>query len=167
MDHNNATRRKGRPPKFRGSDCHTCIELRRKCDGARPRCKNCQRSGIVCGGFTIQLSWVPGFSTHRKPTRRSIVRRSLWNLTSEPTGARQLEFIEEHPATVAIRQSSASKELAVSHHPDYQIPASVLYNGKINQFESICERCRSSVKPDGMGLSTNKTEITTSSVSSH
>lgn len=145
MDHDNPTRRRGRPPKFRGSDCHTCIQQRRKCDGARPCCKNCQRSGIICGGFKIQLFWQPGFSTHRKPTKRLKICKSPGASSPEFIGARQLEFVEEHPGAVAVRPSKPSEQLALSCNSHSQIPANVLYNGMFDRFESIFDRCRSSV----------------------
>lgn len=208
MDYNNPTRRKGRPPKFRGTECHTCIEQRQKCDGARPSCNNCQISGNVCGGYTVQLSWQPGFSTNRKPTKRSISRRSRFGVSTESLGARQLEFIEEYPRVVAHQNSSVpnapsflelaypdldhtedqtldaispingmtnvcmlngnsncveyiepvysllaadlpstrhSELQASSQHSHPTIPASVLYNGPFERFESIFDRCRSSL----------------------
>ena len=60
-------------------------------------------------------------------------------------GARQLEFVEEHPGAVAIRPSKLSKKLALSRDSNYRIPASLLYNGSFDRFESIFDRCRSSV----------------------
>lgn len=100
MDCSPSTSRKGRPPRLARNDCHTCTEQRRKCDRARPRCENCQRSGKICGGFATQISWQPGFSTHKKPTKRSITRRPRWEPSGDTLRPRQLRFINEWPGKV-------------------------------------------------------------------
>lgn len=44
----------------------------------------------------MQLSWQPGFSTHKKPTKRSIMRRPRWEASGDSLCPRQLEFINEY-----------------------------------------------------------------------
>ena len=104
--------RKGRPPSSslaRGQDdCRTCVARRWQCDRVRPRCDNCQKSGKICGGFTMQLSWQPGFSTHRKPVKRSVARRPRWRVSVEDESIeRRFEFISERPAAFAAIDRSA------------------------------------------------------------
>lgn len=121
MDSSNPTRRRGRPPKVHGTECHTCIERRQKCDGARPCCKNCQMAGNICGGFTVELSWQPGFSTTVKPTKRSITRRSRRGVFTGVPGRSQMRFVQEYSGVVtthpnsSIPKTASFLELA---HPD-------------------------------------------------
>ena len=89
--------RKAHPSAFSRNDCHTCASRGRKCDRQIPRCGNCEHSGNVCGGFAMQLSWQPGFSTYRKPSKRSVVRwtdRRTSNSSGRPP---RFEFITERP----------------------------------------------------------------------
>ena len=75
------------------SDCQTCATRQVTCDRFRPRCGTCERSGNACGGYSMQLSWQPGFSISRKPVKRSITRRSEQRTTS----GQQFEFVSENP----------------------------------------------------------------------
>jgi hypothetical protein len=50
-------------------DCHTCSALHRKCDRQRPRCRTCQDTGVVCKGFSMQLSWQRGLSVQNLPSK--------------------------------------------------------------------------------------------------
>lgn len=106
MDHGISASRKGRSPRLARNDCHTCTARRWKCDRARPRCENCQRSGKTCGGFAVQLSWQPGFSTHKKPVKRSITRASRRRASAHSSGAPQWEFINEDPADSTAHHGS-------------------------------------------------------------
>lgn len=42
---------------FSKHDCHTCTELKKRCDRQRPRCGTCIKSRRKCGGFTLDLVW--------------------------------------------------------------------------------------------------------------
>lgn len=98
MDCGTPESRKGRPTRLARSDCYTCLAKRRKCDRIRPHCEKCRQLGQECGGFSIQLSWQPGFSTNKKPLKRSIVRKSRRRTYGDSRDAPQFEFISEYPA---------------------------------------------------------------------
>lgn len=111
--------KKGRPPKLVKHDCHTCVEQGQKCDRAWPHCQTCHRSGKVCGGFAMQLSWQPGFSTHRKPSKRTILRRSRWEATTgDVSGGLQLKFINEYPGEA---KPNNNNELAAALHRQVRV----------------------------------------------
>lgn len=74
------------PRKRTRDGCWTCKLRHQKCDGARPRCANCQQIGRECGGFEVRLQWGNGVASrgrlagaslplqaeadNRKPVRR-------------------------------------------------------------------------------------------------
>lgn len=37
--------------------CQTCRKRKKKCDEGKPECKNCQRGGFVCEGYTNKTAW--------------------------------------------------------------------------------------------------------------
>jgi hypothetical protein len=53
-------------------DCHTCSALHRKCGRQRPRCRTCQDTGVVCKGFSMQLSW------HRGLSVQNAIESGIW-----------------------------------------------------------------------------------------
>lgn len=55
----------------------------------------------------MQLSWQPGFSTHRKPFKKSIIRRPRWEASSNPSRPRELEFITEYPSCLSKLDGAA------------------------------------------------------------
>jgi len=152
------SQKRGRPPKLARNDCSTCVGHGLKCDRTRPRCQNCQRSGNLCSGFTMHLSWQPGFSTHRKPSKKGLTRSPRWQGTTAGDG--QLEFISEFPGGSKPDENHKVVLLATSRpqvtphttvlSPPYNgnlettkdIPASIMYAGHFERFESLLERCR-------------------------
>lgn len=51
------------PRKRTRDGCWTCKLRHQKCDGARPRCANCQHIGRECGGFEVRLQWGNGVAS--------------------------------------------------------------------------------------------------------
>jgi hypothetical protein len=51
------------PRKRTRDGCWTCKLRHQKCDGARPRCANCQQIGRECGGFEVRLQWGNGVAS--------------------------------------------------------------------------------------------------------
>ena len=51
------------PHKRTRDGCWTCKLRHQKCDGARPRCVNCQQIGRECGGFEVRLQWGNGVAS--------------------------------------------------------------------------------------------------------
>ncbi|KAI1615251.1 fungal-specific transcription factor domain-containing protein [Exophiala viscosa] len=76
----------------------------------------------------MQLSWQPGFSTHRKPVKKSIVRRSRWEGSGDSSRPRQLEFIAEYPSDLTepngptIAATDSSTPILVVHGAEYDEP---------------------------------------------
>lgn len=56
-------------PRKRARDgCWTCKLRHQKCDGARPKCVNCQQTDRECGGFEVRLQWGNGVASRGKLT---------------------------------------------------------------------------------------------------
>ncbi len=85
------------PAAFAKSDCHTCTARKVSCDRSRPRCGICEHSDVTCGGYVMDLSWQQGFSTSRKPVKRSITRRTR----RRTAGVTQFEFVSDNPVKKA------------------------------------------------------------------
>lgn len=56
------------PRKRTRDGCWTCKLRHQKCDGARPRCANCQQIGRECGGFEVRLQWGNGVASRGRLT---------------------------------------------------------------------------------------------------
>lgn len=48
--------------------CWTCKATKRKCDGQRPKCKNCQKRGYECEGYDVRLRWGTGIASRGRFT---------------------------------------------------------------------------------------------------
>ncbi|KIV86490.1 hypothetical protein PV11_02101 [Exophiala sideris] len=73
----------------------------------------------------MQLSWQPGFSTHRKPFKKSIVRRSRWEGSGDSSRPRQLEFITEYPSDLTEPKGSSTSSptpIHVAHGAEHNVP---------------------------------------------
>lgn len=57
---------------FAGTDCHTCVSTRRKCDRRRPQCTTCLDLGLKCGGFVTPLSWDDSRILLGKPSQKAV-----------------------------------------------------------------------------------------------
>lgn len=88
--------------------CWTCKTAKRKCDGQRPVCKNCQKRGFDCEGYDVRLRWGSGiasrghFTGANKPVSGSIAPR--------PKGRRR-DLSRERK-----RVQQLGTELEVHHH---------------------------------------------------
>ena len=50
------------------SDCHTCSRTHQVCDRQRPRCGTCNNIGLICGGYSLNLTWKTIKSGVKSPT---------------------------------------------------------------------------------------------------
>lgn len=48
--------------------CWTCKTAKRKCDGQRPQCYNCQKRGAECEGYDVRLRWGSGIASRGRFT---------------------------------------------------------------------------------------------------
>ncbi|KAJ5824139.1 hypothetical protein N7447_006479 [Penicillium robsamsonii] len=96
--------------------CWTCKRRRRRCDNARPSCKNCSERGAACEGYEIRLRWNTGiasrgqFTGADKPVKSSVPPRQR---------GRQRDLSRERRKQVELERDSAldgsrGLELAVS-----------------------------------------------------
>lgn len=81
---------------FAKTDCHTCTANQRRCDRKRPRCSSCSGKKIVCGGYSMQLTW---------PKRKSIQPSAA---TDDPF---RLEPLSYHASIYARDPNSRSRPL--------------------------------------------------------
>ncbi|KAJ5389630.1 uncharacterized protein N7496_000698 [Penicillium cataractarum] len=48
--------------------CWTCKRRRRRCDNARPTCRNCAQRGVDCEGYEVRLRWGSGIASRGRFT---------------------------------------------------------------------------------------------------
>ncbi|CAG8909646.1 unnamed protein product [Penicillium egyptiacum] len=48
--------------------CWTCKRRRRRCDNARPTCRNCAQRGVDCEGYEVRLRWGSGVASRGRFT---------------------------------------------------------------------------------------------------
>ncbi|KAB5530277.1 fungal-specific transcription factor domain-containing protein [Coniochaeta sp. 2T2.1] len=51
------------------SGCQACKLRRLKCDETKPSCRNCQKKGQECPGYTLRLQWSTKYERPRQPSR--------------------------------------------------------------------------------------------------
>ncbi|KAJ5170364.1 uncharacterized protein N7500_003147 [Penicillium coprophilum] len=96
--------------------CWTCKRRRRRCDNARPSCRNCSERGATCEGYEVRLRWGAGiasrghFTGADKPVKNSVPPRQR---------GRQRDLSRERKRRVELERDSAldgsrDSELAVS-----------------------------------------------------
>ena len=83
-----------------------------------------------------QLSWQPGFSLSRKPTRRPTVRRTKQGASGNADRPQQFEFIAEH----SLRNKVARHPLSVNTGPNSGDPI------------ELVTRCQATSDPNGNSL---------------
>ncbi|KAF4448046.1 fungal specific transcription factor domain-containing [Fusarium albosuccineum] len=78
---------------FAKIDCHTCTELKQKCDRKRPQCGTCLSDRRKCGGFAMNLMWkdpvVPNRSSNRQQQPRTRDDHRFKFVRGRPTRKRQ------------------------------------------------------------------------------
>ncbi|KAJ5860948.1 uncharacterized protein N7529_008258 [Penicillium soppii] len=80
--------------------CWTCKRRRRRCDNARPLCRNCAERGVECEGYEVRLRWGAGiasrgrFTGADKPVKDSVPPREKGRKRDLSRERRKLERSE-------------------------------------------------------------------------
>ncbi|KAJ5375634.1 hypothetical protein N7517_007640 [Penicillium concentricum] len=112
--------------------CWTCKHRRRRCDNARPTCRNCAKRGVDCEGYEVRLRWGSGvasrgrFTGADKPLEENVPPRQLGRRrdlsrerkrleaqaqTQRENGCDDMLTQMENDATLTIRRSEKDEIL--------------------------------------------------------
>ncbi|CDR41322.1 CYFA0S07e00694g1_1 [Cyberlindnera fabianii] len=133
----NRGQRKKKTKTFTG--CATCRSRKIKCDLGRPWCKRCEKSGLVCQGYQIQLCW-------SKPIQFDKYGYQLRSADGEDEDDMQKGFQRRNIDFVRYDREyetydEMDRDLGLLHSPDYDLieHSQTWMQGPFGVFEGLRE----------------------------
>ncbi|KAF3386863.1 hypothetical protein F1880_000799 [Penicillium rolfsii] len=87
--------------------CWTCKRRRRRCDNARPTCRNCSQRGVDCEGYEVRLRWGSGIASRGRFTGADKPLEE--NVPTRPKGRRR-DLSRERKRLDILAQSKKDAE---------------------------------------------------------